>query len=149
MIIQAQRTFFTRQGLQQLTRFLSVGVICTLVDLVAFLLIRGLLGLPTLPANILSYSLGIVVSFWLNRSWTFAATAHQAVGRQFVRFLLVSLSALVLNTGVVLGLETLLANMHGLSQADYLLAKAVATVIGVFWNFCANRYWTFREGVFL
>jgi len=126
-------------------RFLVVGILGTLVDVTLFTALRVWLAVPTLGANSISYSAGIVNNFVLHRGWTFAHQSRKAVGVQFSQFALVSLSALILNNALVL----LLAPWFGalLADAGYgaLIAKVCATGVGLGWNFLANRIWTFRD----
>ena len=74
----------SRKELKTLLRFMTVGVGSTLVDFGLFTLLHLLAGIPTLPANIISYSCGIVNSFVFNRRWTFADRREKSARRQFV-----------------------------------------------------------------
>ena len=52
-------------------RFALVGALGTGLDMGLLLLLTAA-GLPTLPANVISYSAGIVNNYTWNRRWTFA-----------------------------------------------------------------------------
>ena len=52
-------------------RFVIVGGINTSIGLLTTWLLKWLGGLGDFPANLGGYSLGVCVSFLLNRSWTF------------------------------------------------------------------------------
>lgn len=147
MQVSFQSTSFvrTRQDVQRFARFAAVGMLGTLIDVVLFMLLSGWLGLPTLFANTLSYSVGIINNYALNRVWTFGDSCRKATGKQFVQFALVSLSALALNNLLVLMLATPLGTLVAAPQWGYLLAKLCATVVGFCWNFFANRSWTFNQ----
>ena len=124
---------------------MTVGVGSTLVDFGLFTLLHLLAGIPTLPANIISYSCGIVNSFVFNRRWTFADRREKSARRQFVQFVVVSLSALLVNTCVVQALAPQFSAMINNAATGALLAKVCATGIGMCWNFIANSMWTFRK----
>ena len=67
-------TTFNRQSSLELTRFarfLVVGAVGTLIDF-GLLTILKLVGFPTLAANSLSFSAGVVNNYLLNSRWTFA-----------------------------------------------------------------------------
>ena len=64
---------------------------------------------------------------------------------QFVQFALVSLIGLALNNAIVLLLEDLLGTLIGQPNWGYVPAKVIATGVVVFWNYLANRFWTFRN----
>ena len=64
--------------LRSAARFAVVGVLGTLIDMALFAALHLALGLVALPANLLSYSAGMVNNFLLHRRWTFAAAAARA-----------------------------------------------------------------------
>lgn len=126
----------------RLLRFLAVGVSGTLVDF-ALLTVLKLAGWATLPANVLSYSLGILNNYTWNRRWTFADRQHKPWARQLLQFAAVSLIGLALNTLIVVWLEAPLASLFQGAAWSYLPAKALATAAVLLWNYAANRLWTF------
>lgn len=124
-------------------RFLTVGAIGTLLDFGLLSLLKAS-GLPTLVANSLSFSAGVANNFTWNRIWTFADAKGAGWQKQLVQFLLVSLVGLTLNNAIVLWLEAPLGQALGQPDYGYLPAKVIATGVVVFWNYFANRYWTFK-----
>ena len=129
--------------LARFTRFLTVGALGTLLDF-GLLTMLKLAGLPTLFANSLSFTAGLINNFTWNRLWTFRDAAQANWQKQLAQYALVSLVGLVLNDLLVLSLETVLGTWLGQSAWGYLPAKVVATGVVVFWNYFANRTWTFR-----
>ncbi len=142
---RAAGAFIARETVRALGRFGTVGVLNTLVDLTAFAILRGWLGLPTLIANTLSYSAGIVNSYIWNRRWTFARRPRRAIGAQFPRFAAVSVSALVLNDVLVLSLAPVLETWLAHPGLALAAAKICATGASLVWNFTLNNRWTFRQ----
>ncbi|MBN2387540.1 MAG: GtrA family protein [Anaerolineales bacterium] len=139
-------TILTLRKTPELTRFLrflAVGALGTLLDFGLLTTLKRA-GVPTLAANTLSFSAGVINNFVLNRRWTFGDAPQSRWTAQFVPFALVSLVGLVLNSGIVLLLEVPFGTLLGGSEWGYLPAKALATGVVVFWNYCANRLWTFR-----
>lgn len=134
---------FTNKEIQRFARFLAVGGLGTLLDF-GLLTILKKSGFPTLTANSLSFSVGVVNNFLLNRRWTFADTSHLPWARQLTRFGLVSLIGLGLSNAIVLLLEVPLGTLTGHIEWGYLPAKIIATGLVVFWNYFANRLWTFQ-----
>jgi len=125
-------------------RFLAVGAVGTVLDFSLLTLLK-LLGLPTLIANTISFLAGVSNNFTWNRLWTFADVNHSDWVRQLVQFTLVSLAGLALNNAIVLLLEIPLGALLDRPELGYLPAKVVATGMVVFWNYFANRCWTFRN----
>ncbi len=60
----------------RLRRFAAVGVLVTVVDVVALLLLRLGVGLPVLAADAIAIGCGAVVSFFANRALTFTRDPH-------------------------------------------------------------------------
>jgi len=134
----------SNKELQRFTRFLTVGAIGTFLDFGLLSLLKAL-GLPTLLANSLSFTAGVVNNFTWNRLWTFADAKQVSWRRQLAQFTLVSLVGLALNNAIVLLLEVPLGISLGQPEFGYLPAKVIATGVVVFWNYFANRYWTFKK----
>lgn len=133
-----------KQEVTRFTRFLTVGAVGTLLDF-SILTVLKLAGLPTLFANSLSFTAGLLNNFTWNRLWTFGDIVKADWRRQFAQFTLVSLIGLTLNNLIVLSLEGILGTLLGQPQWGYLPAKVIATGVVVFWNYFANRTWTFKN----
>ena len=133
-----------KQEVTRFTRFLTVGAVGTLLDFSILTLLK-LAGFPTLLANSLSFTVGLLNNFTWNRLWTFGDAVNADWRRQLAQFTLVSLVGLVLNNLIVLSLESTLSNILIQPQWGYLPAKVIATGVVVFWNYFANRTWTFKN----
>lgn len=121
----------------QLIKFGLVGVLNTAVDYGVFALLTMVFSLDSIISHIISYSCGVINSFYFNRVWTF-----QRKGRgysvEFTKFIIVNLismgtSALVLNS-----LET----QAGLSS---YLAKIGAVICSMAVNFAGSKFVVFRD----
>ena len=128
-----------RTGLfRQTTSFVGVGVIATGLHYLVLIATVQIFGGAPVPAALLGYCCGGVVSYGLNRRHTFASDRphHEA----FWRF------AVVAGVGFILTflLMALFVDRWG---RPYLLAQAVTTLIVMFWTFTANRFWTFAEAL--
>lgn len=120
---------------RQFIKFGLVGGLNTAIHYVVFLLLLRL-GTPLLLASALGYTVGLLNSFLLNRSWTFRVSGGQR-RRQFVCFVVVNLVALGLN---LLALELLVSEMHLAPELAQVLAIGASLVV----NFIGNRWWVFR-----
>ena len=60
-----------KKAILQFGKFLVVGAINFLVDFGIFKLLTVVFGMLTVPANVISYTAGVLNSFLLNRYWTF------------------------------------------------------------------------------
>lgn len=75
-------------------------------------------------------------SFFANKFWTFRNDDHK-FKLQYLKFTAVNAVYFIIYNSVLFSL----VEFTGLND---LLAKITATMIGLAWNFGANRYWTFR-----
>jgi putative flippase GtrA len=126
-----------KEVLLQFFKFCLIGFLNTLVDFAVYLFFSRIIGLYFFYANLLSVFIAMSSSFVLNKYWTFK-NHDQAVKKQYLMFLLVNTVYFILNNAIVFGL------VHYFNAWD-VLAKIIAIMIGLFWNFGANKYWTFKE----
>ncbi len=124
-----------RPGLRQFIKFAMVGVINTLTSVSFYLLLTRWVGWDPLIANAGAFVVAVTVSFILNKSWTFR-DQHRAYARQYAKFFTVNLIGLGLSESIIYLLH------HQLGLHD-LVAFFMAVTIVVFWNFFANKFWTF------
>ena len=136
---------FSSKELRRFGRFLAVGALGTMIDFNLLMALK-LLGAPTLLANSLSFTAGLFNNYFLNSRWTFAEQANNWK-LQLPLFTLVSIFGLVINNTIVLLLEAPMGNLIGQPDWGYLPAKVIATGVVVFWNYFANRYWTFATPI--
>ena len=114
-------------------RFALVGGVNTTLDVTLFAALTVLIGIAPTQANVLSYGAGIVLSFFLNRRWTFNDIRGD-LPQQFARFLMVSLSALLISTLVVAALAPLM---------PALLAKLLSLPVMFLWSYAMTRRYVF------
>ena len=100
-------------------------------------------GWPLVAANTLSFSLAVLNNFTWNRLWTFPESRSRRKRQQLPQFVLVNVVGLVINTLILLGMQSFLSQYIS-DPWDYNLAKAVAIGVVLFWNFGVNRMWTYR-----
>lgn len=94
-------------------------------------------------ANTMSVSAAMLSNFVWNRLWTFPESRSRKKRKQLPQFVLVNSIGLLLNNLIVVGVDALLVPyIDGPLRPN--LAKAMAIGIVLFWNFGANRLWTYR-----
>jgi putative flippase GtrA len=121
---------------RSLLRYLLVGCVNTAVGLGLIYLCMYALGMRNAPANLLGYAVGVLVSFLLNKTWTFA---HQ--GRYLPalgRFLVVLLVAYGANLLTVL----LLADRW---EFNRYLAQAAGVIPYTLIGYLGSRWFAFRS----
>jgi putative flippase GtrA len=120
---------------RSLIRFLLVGVANTALGLSVIYLAMYVLHFGVVPANALGYGCGIVLSFVLNRNWTFAHDGSQLPA--LLRFLLVTAVAYSINLGVVV-----LAKGMGVNP---YLAQLLGTPFYTATGYAGSRWFAFRS----
>ncbi|WP_369546623.1 GtrA family protein [Bacillus velezensis] len=118
-------------------RFCTVGVGNTLIDFGVFFLLAACY-VPYLPAQICSYSAGIINSYVWNRKWTFRVK-RKADGTEIMRFLMINLAAS--------GITFLLLYAFQKGGCSLLVSKFAATIGGMMMNFIGNRIWVFGDSL--
>jgi len=122
--------------IKQFSKFGTTGAFTALLDLILIALFVEKAHMPVLGSYILSSAICITIIFLLNRWWAFQH--HKKItAKQVFTFLAVYLAAIGLNLGIAYGLFLL--------GMWYLLSRAIATVIGMFWNYGWSHKVIFRK----
>ena len=115
-------------------KYIFFGSLGTLVDTTVFILLT-INGIKPITANILSVSLGILLSYFLNSRLTFAKGAYTI--RQVLRFIIVGLSGLTIYS---IAIWVILNYFEG---SPYF-AKFMMLPIIACYQYALNTLWTFR-----
>jgi putative flippase GtrA len=122
---------------RSIARYLLVGVLNTSVSLGVIYVAMDLAGINYAVANLIGYALGVLMSFFLNKYWTFNERSSKSVA-QFGRFVLVVLVAYCCNLATVALLIPAFAHRRILAQA---LGVIPYTAIG----YLGSRFFVFRQ----
>lgn len=153
--MDSQSKYLSQTNRKELGRFLkfaTVGGIGAITDFAILNTLIQFFGFPIGLANVFSFSAAVIQNFILNRIWTFPGSKERQAGSQLFQFALVSLVGLGINQLVFLGVHHQFEPqwLNYLGDADlaftvsYNFAKLFAIGIVLFWNFTANRLWTYR-----
>jgi putative flippase GtrA len=130
--------------LMRFIKFAIVGAFGAVVDFSILNLLVLAFGWPKEYANLVSVTCAIISNFIWNRLWTFPESRERALHTQFGQFASVNIVGLGINEIVFLGTDALWFGTMFAHPLDYNVAKAAAIVVVLFWNFFANRNWTYR-----
>ena len=129
--------------LSRFIKFAVVGALGAIIDFGLLNLMKGVFDWDLLWANTLSVSVAIISNFVWNRLWTFPESRKRKKRTQLPQFTIVNLIGLIINNLIVVGLDSVFINyIH--EPWSYNMAKVVAVGVVLFWNFGANRLWTYR-----
>lgn len=119
---------------QQVATFLVSGVAASGTHYAVYVALVAAGWLGPIPATVVGFCVGTVVSYVLNSRFTFRAALTRA---SFTRFWIVTLLGGGLNTALV-ATQTALGVHFG-------LAGLTAIAAGAAFNFAGHKLWTFRE----
>jgi putative flippase GtrA len=122
---------------RQFSKFAVVGVLNTITSYSVYGISTRWLGLDPLIANVVAFAVAVTVSYVLNKTWTFRDPARVSVN-QYSRFVGISAGGFAISEVSILVLH------HALGVHD-LIAFSVGVGAAMFWNFFANRRWTFAR----
>lgn len=156
MSINQARAFVysNRNEVKRFIKFATVGTAGAVTHFTIFNILLQLLRFSTYLSNTFGFVAAVIQNFILNRTWTFSEKRGQKARSQLFQFALVSISGLLINTGVLATVRYLMEPFwvqffNGQPQTAAIIGDnfALAAAIGVvlFWNFTVNRIWTFRH----
>ncbi|MFE9751293.1 GtrA family protein [Saccharothrix saharensis] len=122
-------------------RFGVVGVVNTSADLVGYVSLV-LAGTPTFPANLISTSAGMAVSFALNRSFTFRARSGPLRAQVTLFFLCTASGLWVVQPLAITATEDLFGGSTALTAVTG--PKLVGLALGLVWNYVLYSRVVFR-----
>ena len=159
----------SNQRRREITRFLKfsvVGVIGAVIDFGSFNLFANFLGIVSVVASVLSFTAAVTSNFIWNRFWTYPDSRSKTIRQQALQFGIISIVGLIIRTPIFAFTERPLSQFVGrfiespvvaylpdsipfdVVNPDIIggnLALALAVVIVLFWNFFANRFWTYSD----
>lgn len=135
-------------------KFAFVGLTGTIVDFGIMNLMRLVFGVPLVWSQAISFACAVVNNFLWNRYWTYPESRTKGATQQLVQFLIINLIGILIRTPLIPWLDRLILNLlrdinMNLPIGNFVLSQnialAVSILIVLFWNYFANRYWTYSN----
>jgi len=126
-------------GIRQLLIFLVVGIINTVLDVSAYFILSIYVFSEEnyLYAKMISYLLGTVNSFILNRYWTFGHR-HLIGFAEVTRFYSLVLFSLLIN---IISMYVFVSILHVNDKIAVFVSLFITTLV----NFLVSKYWVFKK----
>lgn len=136
-----------RPGLVQFLKFCTVGASNLAIDMAVATTLTFVFHWHWALANTCSFIVAVSNSFYWNRRWTFNDRSKAKQSQRYLLFVTINVVGLGINLTVMKTAMLIMAGSwdHELSKPMMLIAKLVATSVVVFWNFFANKRWTFKS----
>ncbi len=116
----------------QVIRFLSAGVAVVILNIASLYIFTDLFRIWYLFSSVLSYILGVVVNFALQKYWVFKADSKELIKRQFISYAIVA-------TGYLLANTILMYFFVDLLHINYLFSQVCITLFLSVINYFINR----------
>jgi putative flippase GtrA len=135
-------------------KFMVVGIVGFVVDFLSFNLFRSGLGFSASFSSVLSFLVAVISNFFLNRYWTYPDSRTKNIRAQVMQFLGVSVVGLVIRTWIFALVQHPFVNLISTlppvgnftpAVVGENAALAFVVIIVMFWNFLANRFWTYND----
>lgn len=155
---------------ERFLKFAIVGAIGWVIDFGVLNLLQSTILVPVEPnqtvkvvlASGTSFTLAVLSNFTWNRYWTYPDSRSRSVRRQLVQFFIISVMALgfravfigstfaffgQLGSGALAAAGVISPDVGAatVNQIGTNIAQGIAVVLMLFWNFFANRYWTYSD----
>ena len=174
LIIKAARSIGGRQAkeVERFIKFACVGLLGFIIDFGALFLLQSSLlppvtaGGENLPLNValastIAFALAVGSNFIWNRLWTYPDSRSFSIRRQLTQFAIVSVIGGAVRTFWVavsfiffgmLSTSLLQAVSPGYhpslldqQKLGTMAAQLIGVIIVMFWNFLANRHWSYND----
>ena len=136
-------------------RFALVGFIGAIVDFGVMNLLSNIFHFPLVLAGTISFIAAIISNFTWNRYWTYPDSRSKPLIQQLTIFSFISVIGLVIRVPLLALLEPLVEHFFASlpRQLPFFdpnfyadnITLAIAVIVVMFWNFFANRYWTYND----
>jgi len=136
-------------------RFAAVGLVGAIVDFgIANLLVK-VFAFSLVLAGTISFVCAILSNFTWNRIWTYPDSRSKPIFKQLLLFAFISVLGLCIRVPILHFGEPILLRFFSnlpftipVFSPEFLarnITLAIAVIIVMFWNFFANRYWTYND----
>ena len=119
-------------------RFGAVGIANTLVDALGYALLVTL-GVPLFVANFISTSTGMLLSFTLNRNFTFRAKDGDVRRQALLFFGVTAFGLWVVQAAIIFAVTSAFPGVN------LLIPKGAGIVVGLVWNYVLYHKVVFRH----
>jgi putative flippase GtrA len=134
-------------------KFMTVGVIGSIVDFGVMNLLSHLFSASLTTAGTISFICAVINNFLWNRHWTYPDSRSRPIARQLLMFFLVNLAGVAIRIPILHFLGPVLADMFSTWEVFHSsvlivsnnFALAIAVGVVMLWNFFINRYWTYND----
>lgn len=148
-LLSIKNLFKKFPDITQFIKFLLIGGLNTAIDFSVLNFLMWLFQIHHGPLillfNTISFSTAVVNSYFWNKYWTFQEKERKGIPTQFLKFLVVSIIGVIINSSIVFSITTFIPPFFSMSYKLWAnVAKVIATTVGLIWNFFGYKFWAFK-----
>jgi putative flippase GtrA len=139
---------------ERFIKFAVVGISGTIIDFGIFNLLLYM-QFNSILASTISFIVAVFNNFYFNRNWTYPESKIHSLTSQLTKFAVVSIAGLLIRTTLYKLIERPIINfVERIMSEDVLvfaevvgknISLAILIIIVLFWNYLANRFWTYKN----
>lgn len=119
-------------------KFVISGALATIVNLFFLFIFFSILDIQIIYASSMSWLLAILISFNLQKYWTFRSFSFKKMSSQVILYLLIAILSLILNA------RWMYLLVEGLN-INYLLAQIIVLFVLAILNYIVYKFIIFKE----
>jgi len=133
-----------RKEIVRFLKFCVVGTVGFVVDTGILNSLIFLGGWIPVMAKAVSFTAAVINNFLWNRHWTYPESRSKPIWQQISQFFMVNTAGLGINLAVFGTVSGFLIPRLGMKWGVNV-SQVIAVGIALFWNFLANRLWTYND----
>lgn len=120
----------------QFFRYIFVGGVATIIDMGSLYVFTSMVGIHYLISAAIAFVFGVMANYLMSIVWVFKTTGN--FKREITLFVIIGLGGLILNE-IIIWLLVEKVSLY------YMIAKAIAVVIVLVWNFGMRKKFVFAQ----
>ncbi len=129
------------KNIPELAKFAVAGTAGFLVDAGLVALLNQEYGISPIFSQCIAFSVAVIVTWLVNRHWTFVKRADKRWLREFWKYLAANSVGAAVNNGVYIILTLAVTTFSNFPE----LAVAAGSLTGMFFNYFSSRFLIFRS----
>ncbi len=149
---------------ERFLKFAFVGALGFFIDFTMLNLLQSTILPPSGPHELIhvrlatgtAFCTAVTSNFFWNRYWTYPDSRSRPISLQLMQFFVVNVIAVIFRLILVSLTYSLFGELaqelidpswseKTANQIGTNIAQAIASAVALFWNFFANRYWTYGD----
>lgn len=129
------------KSIRQFSRFGIAGTVGFLTDAGAVVISTTVFGFGPIPAQVIGFSIAVVLTWLINRYWTFSENSSNRWLLELTRYIAANSLGATINNTVYIALVILIS----VFRHNPTYAVAVGSLVGMVSNFIMSRKYAFQD----